>query len=370
MKSVWRTASIFALVTTVSAFVRLSTVQRRLVALQTTPVFPRLSDNETEACDFDDDMTLMSSTTDADNSIITQELHSASPLTDYSAGSPLGGTDGQDDLHWFRFAGVGRLYEDEENTEEVILARLQRARVAVVGLGGVGSWTAEALSRSGVGNLVLMDLDDVCISNTNRQLHTLSTNVGSLKTDVMKERLVAINPFANITLVHDFVMLDNVNEVVGQTFLNDLHVDVVVDAIDGAQEKAALLAACTKYGLPVVTTGSTAGKSDPGQIVCRDLVEVQGDTMLAACRKKLIQEFDFTDNKKRPWNIPAVYSTQGAKLASNADEEEAVASFRSDGNTGSACFVTGSFGFQAAARVVEMIVDENLVAPHPNDDDS
>ena len=114
--------------------------------------------------------------------------------------------DGSDsDDYLLRFSGAGRLLSTDDSDEDVILGRLQSATVAVIGIGGVGSWTAEALCRSGIGNIILVDLDDVCISNTNRQLHAMSSTVGHMKTDVMKQRLLDINPNCNVTIIHDFV---------------------------------------------------------------------------------------------------------------------------------------------------------------------
>ena len=312
------------------------------------PIFPQVFDNETTDCDVSAEPT---------EDIVTEELNQVSMFDE--------GLSGDDDLHWFRFGGVGRLYEDAETSEEIILERLKRATVAVVGMGGIGSWTAEALCRSGIGNLVLIDLDDICISNTNRQLHTLSTNVGSMKTDVMRDRLVGINPYSNITLIHDFVMLDNVDEIVGEKF-KELNVDIVIDAIDGEREKTALIAACTDHNVPVVTTGSPAGKSDPTQICCEDLAEVRGDNLLKACRNRLVNDFEFNyTNEKLLWNVPAVYSKQGVKEDETNDVTQGN-SFRNDGSLGTACFVTGTFGFVAAAHVVERIVDDNLVPPTRN----
>ena len=323
------------------------------------PIFPQLDDNDASS---ECDMVLDEATDD----IVTEELN-LSPDFDEQ------GLSSDDDLHWFRFGAVGRLYEDEENSEEDVLERLKTATVAVIGMGGTGSWAAEALVRSGVGNLVLVDLDDICISNTNRQLHTLSTNVGSMKTDVMRERLVAINPFTNITLIHDFVMLDNVEEIFGEKF-KELNVDVVIDAIDGDEEKAALIAACADYGFPVVTKGTTAGKSDPTQIVCADLTQVRGDGLLSDCRNRLVKDFDFkldvvdgrVSDVQKPWNILAVYSTQGVTKEEQTMDFGAatpMSSFRNDGALGTACFVTGTFGFVVASRVVEMIVDRDLEPP-------
>ena len=270
------------------------------------------------------------------------------------------------DLHWFRFGGVGKLYsKDNERSEDQVLERLKQATVAVIGLGGVGSWTAEALCRSGIGHLVLVDLDDICTSNTNRQLHALSTNVGRMKTDVMRDRLVAINPYCVVTLIHDFVMVDNVQDIVGNQLHKLYKVDVVIDAIDGDAEKAALLAACADHGIPILTTGNPTGRSDPTLITCHDLLLSEGDDLISACQDRLVHQFDFhmdtkgIENRKASWNIPCVYSRQKQNTRPGAS----VAAFRSDGHGGTACFVTGTIGFVAASRAVEMIVNGSFIPP-------
>ena len=119
-----------------------------------------------------------------------------------------------EDDHSLRFSGAGRLFSTDDSPEDIILERLQNSTVAVIGIGGVGSWTAEALCRSGVGNIILVDLDDVCISNSNRQLHAMSSTVGHMKTDVMKRRLLDINPNCNVTIIHDFVSTPYYNDVI------------------------------------------------------------------------------------------------------------------------------------------------------------
>jgi len=281
-----------------------------------------------------------------------------------------------------RFAGVGRLYSikssgttfEVENASELphvqVLNRLSSATVAVIGIGGVGSWVAEALCRSGVGNIILMDLDDICISNTNRQLHALTSTVGKMKTDEMKKRLVDINPRCNVTLIHDFISVDTANNFIASLLPE---VSVVVDAIDGMYEKTALILACVNHGVPIVTCGGAAGRSDPTKIVTGDLTEVQEDRLLFKCRKELRQAHGFPKvpvPKKGPkpkvkkWRIPAVYSTEVQQLVRDSDSDEGTSSFRRcDGALGTACFVTGTYGFVAASKVVEMISTNNMVKP-------
>lgn len=280
-----------------------------------------------------------------------------------------------------------RLYSntDPTNTIDEILNRLSSATVAIIGLGGVGSWAAESLCRSGVGNLILIDLDDICISNTNRQLHATASTVGQMKLDVMKDRLLDINPQCNVTLIHDFITVENADTII-QSMLLPNAISAVIDAIDGMYEKTALLLACVKYSIPIVTCGGAAGRMDPTQIVVDDITRVQEDRLLFKCRKLLRQKYGFpkvpmpTRGKKervRKWRITAVYSmevqqkppSQPALLAVNGKKDEEVdtvssSSFRTcDGALGTACFVTCTYGMVAASQVVEMIALNKFIVP-------
>jgi len=283
-----------------------------------------------------------------------------------------------------RFSGVGRLYtlpsphsKETKDPPSVathnhipIIDRLHASSVLVVGLGGVGSWAAEALCRSGIGSLMLCDLDDVCISNTNRQLHALSSSVGKMKIDVMKERLLQINPECNVTLVHDFVSSDNVESI-----LNRLGpVTACLDAIDGSQAKSSLIAACARRKIPIVTCGGSAGRTDPTKFVCEDLTRVKGDPLLSSCRRNLRKFYGFEEGlsardengrfrKKNPrkWNILAVYSKEPQKSLPNGSDSSSLR--RCDGALGTACFVTGTSGFVAAGQIVKMIAEDRMLLP-------
>ena len=305
-----------------------------------------------------------------------------------------------------RFAGVARLYASKTSKHDrvsvsTILNRLHSATVAVIGLGGIGSWSAESLIRSGVGNIVLIDLDDICISNTNRQLHATTTNIGKMKISIMKERLLDINPYCNVTLIHDFVTTENSNEL-----LAPLGLTACIDAIDGVNEKTSLLLACVELGIPIVSCGGAAGRSDPTKIVCNDITKVTDDRLLFKCRKLMRQEYGFpkvvprvsnTNNggsggsgRIRNWRIHAVYSTEVviqqhqhqhqqhkqqqimSMYNNNKDDDDnsmsSTSSFSSsfrtcDGILGTASFVTGTYGLVAACKVVEMIALDELIVP-------
>src|SRR5690606_26898187 len=168
-----------------------------------------------------------------------------------------------------RFGGIARLYG------QPALAALAKAHFAVIGLGGVGSWAAEALARSGVGHLTLIELDDVCITNTNRQSHTLATTVGQSKLQATIDRLRQINPDLVIHGIHDFLSARNLS-----TYIGSQH-NVVIDATDATQTKAALAAYCSAVKIRLIMVGSSGGKQDPGKIQVADLARTENDPLLA-----------------------------------------------------------------------------------------
>ncbi|MCC5855692.1 MAG: tRNA cyclic N6-threonylcarbamoyladenosine(37) synthase TcdA [Idiomarina sp.] len=249
-----------------------------------------------------------------------------------------------------RFGGIERLYGREQAQS------IQRLHVAVAGLGGVGSWAAEALARSGVGALTLIDMDDVCLSNVNRQSHALTDTIGRLKTEVIAERLRGINPELKITIVDDFIRAEEPGA--------DLPADVhgVLDAIDSLNAKVALLAWCKRRKLPVVTTGGAGGQIDPSAIRVADIARVQQDPLMAKVRNTLRREHGFPRNPKRKFGIDCVYSEEQLRypLADGAVSyakpgHEAV---RLDCATGfgASVMVTGSFGFFAAAQLLKRLL--------------
>jgi len=197
-----------------------------------------------------------------------------------------------------RFSGIERLYG--ESTARSLAER----HVAIAGLGGVGSWAAEALARSGIGALTLIDLDEVCISNTNRQLHALEGTFGRPKIEVMAERLRAINPDCQVETKMQFVTAANVASVIGTRF------DAVVDAIDSVKHKAALLAHCRRHKVWVICAGGAGGQTDPTRIQVADLSRTTQDPLLAKVRNLLRREYGFSRNPKRRFDIPAIYSLE------------------------------------------------------------
>jgi len=203
-----------------------------------------------------------------------------------------------------RFAGLERLYGPGTS------ARLAKTHVCVVGIGGVGSWAVEALVRSGVGRLTLIDLDHVVESNFNRQIHALDETLGMAKVQAMRARIAQINPHCRVTAIEEFVAPDNVAAILPACA-------AVIDAIDQRPAKAALLAHCRQQALPVVTTGGAGGRSDPTRIRISDLARTTHDPLCARLRASLRHEHGFPATGD--FGIPCVYSTEPIRRADGAD---------------------------------------------------
>lgn len=242
-----------------------------------------------------------------------------------------------------RFGGIARLYGDGA------LARLARARVCVVGIGGVGSWAAEALVRSGVGHLRLIDLDHVAESNINRQVHALEPTLGQAKVVAMRERLLAINPHAHIDAVEDFVEPDNAGALLAGF-------DLAVDAIDSVRAKVAMVLACRSARMPLVMAGGAGGKSDPTRIRIDDLARTEQDPLLAKVRRRLRAEHGFSRNPKRTFGIPAVYSTEPLRYPAASCVSAAAPQGLACAGYGSSIAVTASVGLFASARAIELLL--------------
>lgn len=244
-----------------------------------------------------------------------------------------------------RFGGVGRLLG------ATALERLRKAHVCVVGLGGIGSWAVEALARSGVGELTLIDLDDVCISNVNRQLHALNGELGKPKVEVMAARVQAINPDCLVHPLHSFFLKSNAEEILQDGF------DAVLDAIDSPSLKALLLAECLKRNLPVVTTGAAGGRRDPTALEVIDLAFSTHDRLLAYVRALLRRRHDFPRGD-RPFGIECVVSREQVVYPKRdgtvCPSREGATDLRLDCSSGfgTASFITGTFGMVAASRIL------------------
>ncbi len=252
-----------------------------------------------------------------------------------------------------RFGGVARLYG------EPALQRLQRAHVAVFGIGGVGSWCAEALARTGVGALTLVDLDDICITNTNRQVHTDSSSLGLPKANAMAARIHSIAPGCRVTPVPAFFGPATASDLLEPAF------DAAIDAIDSVAAKCLLLLQCRQKNLPLVVSGGAGGKRDPSAVRIADLSEATHDPLLRKLRRTLRREHAFP-SPGRSCGIPCVFSEEtpvfprvDGALSSTAGPGQ---SLRLDCETGfgTAGFVTGAFGFACAAETVRLILRNSM----------
>lgn len=240
-----------------------------------------------------------------------------------------------------RFGGVGRLYG------EAVAERFAAARVCVVGIGGVGSWAVEALARSGVGALSLIDLDMVAESNTNRQIHALGDAYGRAKVDAMAERVRAINPSCRVSTVEDYVTPENAPVLLAGH-------DLVLDAIDAVRVKVAMAVLCRDRGWPLVMCGGAGGKSDPTRLCLADLAQTEQDPLLAKVRAQLRKLHGFPRDARRKFGIEVVYSREPLQRPQACVSGDAPQGLSCAGY-GSAVTVTASMGFMAAARVLDSL---------------
>jgi len=253
-----------------------------------------------------------------------------------------------------RFSGVRRLYGEQG------LAKLQAAHACIIGIGGVGSWAVEALARSAVGHITLIDLDNIAESNVNRQLHAIDGIFGMAKVTAMAQRIKAINPACVVQEIEEFVTPENVAEMLNSGF------DMVLDAIDDARAKVAIAAYCKKNNIQLVTVGAAGGRLDPTKIKQGDLSQVVGDRLLAKVRNQLRRDHGFpkapTSAKKSAakFGITAVYSDEqvlqpNAEIEQSCEVETAITGLNCAGYGSSVC-VTAPFGMAAAAIVLNQLL--------------
>lgn len=246
--------------------------------------------------------------------------------------------------HERRFGGLSRLYGTED------AARIQSAHVAVVGVGGVGSWAVEALARSAVGRITLIDLDMVAESNTNRQIQALGDEYGKAKVDALAERVRQINPGCQIFCIEDFVTPQNVASLL----TSDM--DVVIDAIDQVRVKAAMIAHCRQMKIAIVTAGAAGGQTDPTQIQRDDLTRTIQDPLLAKVRSTLRKEYGFPKAPKK-FGITAIYSTEPLRYPTSSCSTTTAAGLNCAGFGSSVC-VTAPMGFASAAAAFEILLNQ------------
>ncbi|MBE2895150.1 tRNA cyclic N6-threonylcarbamoyladenosine(37) synthase TcdA [Spirabiliibacterium falconis] len=245
-----------------------------------------------------------------------------------------------------RFGGIARLYGIQA------LTILRHTHICVVGIGGVGSWAVEALARSAVGKITLIDMDDICLTNTNRQIHAINGNFGKLKGEVMCERVQAINPACEVQYIDDFLTLENI-----ATHIQP-HFDYVIDAIDSVKVKAALIAYAKRHKIRLITTGGAGGQTDPSKIQLADLSRTIQDPLAAKVRSLLRKQYNFSQNPKRKFGIDCVFSTQPLIFPKMEGRCDVSATMNCANGFGAATMVTATFGFFAVSRVIEKLLQQ------------
>ena len=251
-----------------------------------------------------------------------------------------------------RFSALGRLYGDRA------LSRFRRSHVAVVGLGGVGSWTVEALARSGIGQLTLVDLDEVCVSNINRQVQATTDTVGHSKTVALSKRLSQIAPECKVNEEAVFFTEQTADRLLDRGY------DFVVDAIDSVPHKVHLLAEAKRRSLAIVTCGGGGGKLDPTRIAVEDLSKTRNDPLLTQVRKRLRSGYGFSKFSRQKFHIPCVYSDELPRFpqsdGSVSCQREKGADYRlnCDAGFGSSTMLTGTMGFILASVVLNQLALE------------
>lgn len=278
-----------------------------------------------------------------------------------------------------RFCGVERLYGKQA------LKQFQNSHVCIIGIGGVGSWAAESLTRSGIGEITLIDMDAICITNTNRQVHTLDNSIGKRKVEAMGERCKLINPDLKINLIDDVI-----NKETAFKYLSD-DFDYIFDAIDTMYSKVALIAHCKRNKFPLITSGGAGGQIDPSLVQITDLAKVVHDPMAAKVRSELRKYYNFSKNIKRKFGVYCVYSTEHPRYPdldaedkiditskdldslkldkSNEDQKKlykqeiakeklAIRKISKQKKFGASTVVTASFGLTAAAHILKKLSEK------------
>ena len=269
-----------------------------------------------------------------------------------------------------RFGGISRLYGVHGANI------LKQSHFCVIGIGGVGSWVAEALARNGIGNMTLIDLDDICTTNINRQIHALTDTVGLSKVDVMRDRIKQINPDCKINAIEDFVTTDNLSTLLSPS-IGNRPFDYVIDAIDSTDIKTRIIAFCKRNKLPIITIGGAGGQVDPSKVTITDLSKTYQDPLLAKVKNQLRREFNFpradiVKANKRKFSVDAVFSIEQLRYPAEGDEGEIClakpeANKSENGSTrldcqsgfGATTHVTATFAFFAVGRAIDKLLKKH-----------
>jgi tRNA A37 threonylcarbamoyladenosine dehydratase len=258
-----------------------------------------------------------------------------------------------------RFGGISRLYG------RAGLERLSDAHICVIGVGGVGSWTVEGLVRSAIGGVTMVDLDEVCLTNTNRQLPAIDGAVGRPKVAVLQERMNAISPACKVRAIAEFFLEASADHVLSQGF------DWVIDAIDHPAQKAFLISECKRRGIQVLTVGGAGGRRDGTQVRVADLAKTGNDALLKILRRDLRKDYGFPRNAGMEFGVPCVYSGEpqvypwsDGRVCEEKEGDGGAMRLDCASGFGAASFVTAAFGFAAAGEVVRRVA----LAEHRGED--
>lgn len=235
-----------------------------------------------------------------------------------------------------RFYGVEMLYGTRA------LSKFQKSHILIVGIGGVGSWAAESLIRSGIGEITIVDMDDICVSNINRQVQALNSTVGREKVYILKERLLDINPELKINAIFDYFTPTTAEEILSKKF------DFIIDAMDSVHNKCLLIAKARDKKIPIITIGSAGARLDPSKIQINDLRNTTNDFLTRRMKKILRHEHGFSKYEKRPFKVPCIFSVEEVKK----EHKENIKVSNCQTNLGSISFVTASMGLQASAYII------------------
>ena len=251
-----------------------------------------------------------------------------------------------------RFTGIKRLYGKQA------YQKINSSHICIIGIGGVGSWAAESLARSGISKLTLIDLDHIAESNINRQIHALSSTLGQSKISAMQDRIIQINPECDVTMVDDHLSLDNIPSLIDNRF------SYIIDCIDQFRIKAALIHYCRSHKFHLLTVGGAGGRVDPSRIKISDLTRSEGDALLSKTRKQLRTQHNFPRNIKRRFDIPCIYSTESLRYPTDDDEISTnkshctnLSGLNCANGFGSLSAVTATFGMMAAAYALNKIAN-------------
>lgn len=267
-----------------------------------------------------------------------------------------------------RFDRMGRLVGD------AAMQKLMKSHVMIIGLGGVGSWAAESVMRSGVGRVTLVDFDEICVTNFNRQLHALQGLVGQDKATVMAERMRKINPQARVDAISCFYNSDHNEKVFAE------RPDYVIDAIDNVTAKCHLIDYCHRENIPIVVSTGSGGRMDPTQVRTADLGKTEKDPLARAIRRVLRERYAFPPQEGAAFGIQAVYSIEPATAPEDLKYDHGKGFtcvcpqgdnpyFQCDNRNlimGNASFVTGTFGLVCASLAVRGLLAA-AAAGHPRD---